>query len=110
MKNKEKKNSTLTHVNIKEVEDKIITIRGLHVLLDRDVAMLYQVETKRVNEAVRNNSERFPNDYMFELSEEESSVLRSKFSTLEQVEGKGRYSKYNYKAFTEKGLYMLAQY
>lgn len=108
MKNKEKKNTTLTHVNIKEVEDKIINIRGLHVLLDRDVAALYQVETKRVNEAVRNNPERFPIDYMFELSDEESSTLRSKISTLEQVEGKGRYSKYNYKAFTEKGLYMLA--
>ena len=80
----------------------------MHVLLDRDVATLYQVETKRVNEAVRNNPERFPDDYMFELSVEESSVLRSKISTLEQREGKGRYSKYNYKAFTEKGLYMLA--
>ena len=83
MKNKEKKNTTLTQVNIKEVEDKIINIRGLHVLLDRDVAALYQVETKRVNEAVRNNPERFPIDYMFELSDEESSTLRSKFSTLE---------------------------
>lgn len=108
MKNKEKKSTTLKYVNIKDVEDKIVIIRGLHVLLDRDVATLYQVETKRVNEAVRNNPERFPDDYMFELSVEESSVLRSKFSTLEQREGKGRYSKYNYKAFTEKGLYMLA--
>ena len=59
-------------------------------MLDRDVATLYQVETKRVNEAVRNNLERFPDDYMFELSVEESSVLRSKFSTLEQGEGTGR--------------------
>ena len=108
MKNKEKKSTTLKYVNIKDVEDKIVIIRGLHVLLDRDVATLYQVETKRVNEAVRNNPERFPDDYMFELSVEESSVLRSKISTLEQREGKGRYSKYNYKAFTEKGLYMLA--
>lgn len=108
MKNKEKKSTTLKYVNIKDVEDKIVIIRGLHVLLDRDVATLYQVETKRVNEAVRNNPERFPDDYMFELSVEESSVLRSKFSTLEQREGKGRYSKYNYKVFTEKGLYMLA--
>ncbi|MCR4798917.1 MAG: ORF6N domain-containing protein [Bacteroidales bacterium] len=108
MKNKEKKSTTLKYVNIKDVEDKIVIVRGLHVLLDRDVATLYQVETKRVNEAVRNNPERFPDDYMFELSVEESSVLRSKISTLEQREGKGRYSKYNYKAFTEKGLYMLA--
>ena len=90
MKNKEKKSTTLKYVNIKDVEDKIVIIRGLHVLLDRDVATLYQVETKRVNEAVRNNPERFPDDYMFELSVEESSVLRSKISTLEQGEGKGR--------------------
>ena len=54
------------------------------------MATLYQVETKRVNEAVRNNPERFPDDYMFELSVEESSVLRSKISTLEQGEGTGR--------------------
>ena len=59
-------------------------------MFDRDVATLYQVEKKRVNEAVRNNLERFPDDYMFELSVEESSVLRSKISTLEQGEGKGR--------------------
>jgi len=45
---------------------------------------------------------------MFELTSEESSVLRSKFSTLEQTNGKGRHSKYNFKAFTERGLYMLA--
>ena len=90
MKNKEKKSTTLKYVNIKDVEDNIAVIRGLHVQLDCDVATLYQVETKRVNEAVRNNPERFPDDYMFELSVEESSVLRSKISTLEQGEGKGR--------------------
>ena len=90
MKNKEKKSTTLKYVNIKDVEDNIVVIRGLHVLLDRDVATLYQVEKKRVNEAVRNNPERFPDDYMFELSVEESSVLRSKISTLEQRVGKGR--------------------
>lgn len=75
---------------------------------DRDVAMLYDVETKRVNETVRNNPEKFPNVHILELDEKESSVLRSKFSTLEQREGRGRHSKYNVKAFTEKGLYMLA--
>ena len=75
---------------------------------DRDVAMLYDVETKRVNETVRNNPEKFPNVHILELDEKESSVLRSKFSTLEQREGRGCHSKYNVKAFTEKGLYMLA--
>ena len=61
-----------------------------------------------VNEAVKNNPEKFPEGYILELDEKESSVLRSKFSTLEQKEGRGRHSKYNVKAFTEKGLYMLA--
>lgn len=60
-----------------------------------------------VNEAVKNNPEKFPEGYILELDEEESSVLRSKISTLEQKEGRGRHSKYNVKAFTEKGLYML---
>ena len=61
----------------------------------------------RINEAVRNNPDKFPPDYMFVLTADESKALRSKISSLEQG-GKGRYSKYNYKAFTEKGLYMLA--
>ncbi|MBO4512479.1 MAG: ORF6N domain-containing protein [Victivallales bacterium] len=88
-----------------EVRQKIISIRQQSVILDSDVAELYGVETKRVNEAVRNNPDKFPADYMFELTEEETSFLRSKFSTLK---GTGRHSKYKYKAFTEKGLYMLA--
>lgn len=56
---------------------------------DRDVAMLYDVETKRVNETVRNNPEKFPKSYILELDEKESSVLRSKILTLEQREGRG---------------------
>ena len=100
-------------IPFKEVEDKIVVIRGQEVLLDRDVAELYGVETKRIktkriNEAVRNNPRKFREGYMLELSSEESAVLRSKISTLEQSEGKGRHSKYNFKAFTERGLYMLA--
>ena len=94
-------------ISTNEVEKLMLNVRGQNVLLDRDVAMLYGVETKRVNEAVKNNPEKFPEGYILELDEEESSVLRSKFSTLEKA-GKGRHSKYNYKAFTEKGLYMLA--
>ena len=84
-------------------------IRGQPVIVDADVAKLYGVATKRVNEAVRNNPEKFPSDYMFELDRDESCALRSKISSLEHDHrGKGRHSKYNYKAFTEKGLYMLA--
>ena len=59
-----------------------------------------------MNQAVRNNPNKFREGYMFELTAEESSALRSKFLTLES--GKGRHSKYNFKAFTERGLYMLA--
>ena len=90
------------------VESKLLIIREQRMLLDRDVATLYGVETKRINEAVRNNPNKFPDGYFVELTDEESAVLRSKFSTLKQERGKGRYSKYNYKAFSEKGLYMLA--
>lgn len=95
-------------ISINEVEKLMLKIRGKDVLLDRDVAMLYGVETKRINEAVRNNPEKFPQGYIIELDNEESSVLRSKISTLEAKAGKGHYSKYNIKAFTERGLYMLA--
>ena len=95
-------------IPFKDVEDKIIVVRGQEVLLDRDVAELYGVQTKEINQAVRNNPRKFREGYMFELTAEESSILRSKILTLEHVSGKGRYSKYNFKVFTERGLYMLA--
>lgn len=110
-----KKNTDLLPTLMREVEEKIIEVRGQNALLDCDVAVLYGVETKRVNEAVRNNPRRFPKGYVFELTKEESAALRSKNSTieaspatLEPASGRGRYSKYNFKAFTRKGLYMLA--
>ena len=94
-------------ITLSDVQDKIITIQNTNVLLDSDVACLYGVETKRINEAVKNNPDKFPQGYIFELLKEESTSLRSKFSTLEKL-GKGEHSKYLPKAFTEKGLYMLA--
>lgn len=119
MSNIVKNESDFLPALIKEVEDRIVVVRGQKTLLDRDVAALYGVETKRVNEAVKNNSSKFRNGYVFELTKDESAALRSKLSTiedglrsnnstLESVNGKGRHSKYNYKAFTSKGLYMLA--
>ena len=115
MNNLIKKNTDLLPALMREVEDKIIEVRGQKALLDFHVAALYGVETKRVNEAVRNNPRKFPEGYVFELTKEESAALRSKISTIEvspltieQVNGKGRHSKYNFKAFTRKGLYMLA--
>ena len=87
-----------------EVQNKIVNIRGVNVIADADVADLYGVETKRVNEAVRNNPEKFPEDYMFVLTTDELSDLRSKISTT-KISTKSRVLP---KAFTEKGLYMLA--
>ena len=101
-------NKHILPVTTKDVESRIVIVRGQHVLLDRDVAELYGVETKRINEAVKNNPEKFPPRCIIYLDEEESAVLRSKFSTIEPSQGKGHYSKYNFKAFTERGLYMLA--
>ena len=83
-------------------------MRGQKTLLDRDVAELYGVETREVNQAVKNNPRKFLDGYVLELTKEESAALRSNNSTLEPSSVKGRYSKYNFKAFTRKGLYMLA--
>ena len=94
-------------IRFEEVEKRIITIREEQVLIDRDVAELYGVETKRINEAVVNNPDKFPTGYIITFESDEWMSLRSKISTLE-TNGKGRYSKYKPHAFTEKGLYMLA--
>jgi len=88
------------------VQTKIYSIRNQKVMLDRDIAELYGVETKRVNEAVRNNADKFPEDFYFELDVNEQDLLRSKFSTLKK--GRGQHRKYPPKAFTEQGVYMLA--
>ena len=91
-------------VSYNNVQDKIVQLNGQDVILDYAVADLYGVETRVVNQAVKNNPDKFPSGYVFELDNQASEVLRSKISTLEQASGKGRYSKYNYKAFTEKGI------
>jgi phage regulator Rha-like protein len=85
------------------VEEKIITIRGISVILDSDVAELYGVETKRVNEALKNNPEKFPEGYIIPLNNDEWAILKSKISTSSWG-GKNKLPN----AFTEKGLYMLA--
>jgi len=94
-------------IKYQDVKDKILEIRGERVLLDRDVAELYGVETKRVNEAIRNNPDKFPEGYIIPLEVEDWEILRSKFSTL-SGNGWGQHTKYKPNAFTEKGLYMLA--
>jgi hypothetical protein len=74
------------------------------VLIDGDVAEIYGVETKRVNEAVKNNLDKFPEDYLFELSQEEKDELVENFDRFNRL----KHSTANPKVFTEKGLYMLA--
>jgi len=89
-----------------QVENLIIAVRGERVILDSDVAALYGVETKEINQAVRNNPDKFPTGYILAVDIEELKSLRSKFLTLKN--GRGEHTKYPPKAFTEKGLYMLA--
>jgi len=88
------------------VENLIRIIRGEKVMLDADLARLYEVPTKRLNEAVRRNLKRFPANFMFRLSREEAVALRSQIATLDT--GRGRYSKYPPLAFTEHGVVMLS--
>jgi hypothetical protein len=88
------------------VMNKIYFIRGQKVMLDKDLAELYDVETKRLKEAVRRNINRFPSDFMFELSPKEWEALRSQFATLKI--GRGQHSKYMPFAFTEQGVAMLS--
>ena len=88
----------------KDVEEKILTIRGQEVLLDRDVAELYGVETKNINRAVKNNPDKFPDGYVVTISSEEKNELVKNFHQFSSL-------KHSYalpSAFTEKGLYMLA--
>ena len=90
-------------INENNIKDKIYTIRNLQVMLDKDLAELYGVETKRINEAVKNNQDKFQDDFYFELSDYEFEDLRSKFSTANFSK-----TRINPKVFTEQGIYMLA--
>ena len=92
-----------------KIEDMIYEIRGKQVMLDSDLAKLYEVETKRINEAVKNNPYKFPERFSWILTENEWVFLRSKFSTLENdISGRGHYRKYLPRVFTEQGVAMLA--
>lgn len=95
--------TTVTHQTI---ADEIIFVRGQKVILDSDLAALYDVEVKRLNEQVRRNTERFPQDFMFQLTALEYEALRSQFATLDT--GRGRHRKYLPYAFTEHGAIMAA--
>ncbi|MDZ7696686.1 MAG: ORF6N domain-containing protein [Deltaproteobacteria bacterium] len=90
-------------VKFENLQDRVIEIRGQQALLDIDVAEIYGVETKRINEAVKNNPDKFPSGYLIELDKTEWDGLKSKFST--SIKG-GKVKLPT--AFSEKGLYMLA--
>jgi hypothetical protein len=87
-----------------QVQEKIITLRDQKIIIDTDVAELYGVETKRINEAVKNNTEKFPKGYLFEVNNQEKSELVENFDRFKKL----KHSSVPLKGFTEKGLYMLA--
>jgi phage regulator Rha-like protein len=91
---------------LETITHRILLFRGQKVLLDADLAALYGVTTKRFNEQVKRNQERFPADFMFQLSEEEFTILRSQFATLKT--GRGQHRKYLPYVFTEHGAIMAA--
>ena len=91
-------------VKFSDVEKKILTLRGQSALLDSDVAELYGVETKRVNEAVSNNPDKFPEGYLLDVSKTEKKELVENFDRFNRL----KHSTVSPTAFTEKGLYMLA--
>lgn len=117
----------MENVTAQTIESKIFTIRNVQVMLDKDLAELYEVETKRINEQVKRNSERFPEQFCFQLTKEEVEILRSQFTTLRSQivtlngenessrsqiatlnRGRGSNIKYLPYAFTEQGVAMLA--
>ncbi len=92
-------------VPVEVIEAKILLIRGQKVMLDSDLAALYKVETKILNKAVKRNEKRFPADFMFQLTAEETKSLRFHFGTSNAGRGGRRYKPY---AFTEQGVAMLS--
>ena len=99
-----KSNLPIVKVSEEDILEKIYLIRGLKVMLDGDLAEMYGVEVRVLNQAVKRNVPRFPEDFMFQISKEEGASLRSQFVILE----KGKHSKYLPNAFTEQGVAMLS--
>jgi hypothetical protein len=101
---KGKRKATLAPVE--DIDRRIVVLRGQRVLLDSDLAALYGVPTKRFNEQVRRNLDRFPPDFTFQLNNQDFVVLRSQIATLRT--GHGQHRKYRPRAFTEHGAIMAA--
>lgn len=100
------KNKQAALIPVEHIAQSILILHGQRVLLDSELAALYGVTTKRFNEQVKRNLARFPPDFMFQLSTDEASALRSQFATLKT--GRGRHRKYLPYAFTEHGAIMAA--
>lgn len=102
-------NKNYENMELQLIQQKIHEIRGMKVMLDADLAEMYGIETKVLKQAVRRNLQRFPPDFMFELTKSEFKSLRSQIVTLEK-EGsqRGKYSKYLPFVFTEQGVAMLS--
>ncbi|MDD3180892.1 MAG: ORF6N domain-containing protein [Opitutaceae bacterium] len=97
--------STSDLVPVEHIQSRILVLRGVRVVLDRDLAVLYGVTTKRLLEQVRRNRERFPKDFCFQLERSEVANLRSQIATSSRTHGGWRYAPY---AFTEHGALMAA--
>ena len=93
-------------IPVERIEKAILLLRGQKVMLDADLALLYGVETRVLVQAVKRNIERFPDDFMFHLNQEDVDFLRSQFVMLKK--GRGQHSKYLPYAFTEQGVAMLS--
>lgn len=95
-------------MNLQPIQNKIYEIRGQKVMLDFDLAELYEVETRVLKQAVRRNMDVFPDDFMLQLTKEEWKLLTSQIVMFEKGQGKGKYPKHLPFAFTEHGVTMLA--
>ena len=105
----ENKLSIQNEISNEEIKNLIYTIRGKQVMLDSDVAMLYNYETKKVNQAVKRNIDRFPERFCFQLTEEELEIMWSQIVTTSKLEdNKYRSKKYLPYVFTEQGIAMLS--
>lgn len=112
-------NNTISNFNQKEIENLIITLRGKQVMLDSNLAEMYGVEIRRLNEQVKRNITRFPHEFMFQINESEFDFIRSQYAIIESEESirsqnatlkdkRGRHRKYLPYVFTEQGVAMLS--
>ena len=100
-------NNELVNVEYENIKNLIYTIRGRQVMLDSDVARFYERETKVINQTRKRNLKKFPEDFCFQLTEEEYKSLRSQIVTLDES-GKGQHRKYLPYVYTEHGVSMLS--